>query len=172
MRTHGSFRSSGWLALRSLLWTILIPGVVAAYVPWRFLGLRGVRIDPLDPLHCASLVLIAVGAVLLGMCIVDFARYGRGTLAPADAPRQLVVRGLYRYVRNPMYLSVTTIVGGELLLARSADLLIYLMTWLVVVHLFVIGYEEPTLRRRFGAAYESYARQVNRWVPRLSRRLR
>jgi protein-S-isoprenylcysteine O-methyltransferase Ste14 len=77
------------------------------------------------------------------------------------------VCGLYRYVRNPMYLSVTTIVGGEWLLVRSPALLIYVMIWLLVVNLFVIGYEEPTLRRRFGTAYESYARHVNRWVPRL-----
>jgi protein-S-isoprenylcysteine O-methyltransferase Ste14 len=170
MTTHNSLRSSGWLALRSLLWTILIPGVVGGYVPWRFLGLRRVRLDPLDPVQGISLVLVAGGAVLLGMCIVDFARYGRGTLAPADAPRQLVVRGLYRYVRNPMYLSVTTILVGELLLARSAGLLIYLAVWLVAVNLFVIGYEEPTLRRRFGAAYERYARRVHRWLPRLPRR--
>lgn len=169
MTGHGSFLSSGWLALRSLAWTILIPGVVAAYVPWRFLGLDSVRLDRLDPVHDVSLVLIAAGAVLLGMCIVDFARYGRGTLAPADAPRQLVVRGLYRYVRNPMYLSVTTILAGESLLARSSALLIYLMVWLVVVNLFVIGYEERTLRRRFGADYERYARHVHRWVPRLPR---
>lgn len=102
---------------------------------------------------------------LLAACIWDFARVGRGTLAPVDPPRQLVVRGLYRYVRNPMYLSVTTIVLGELILTRSIALLIYWAIWFAVVNAFVIGYEEPTLRRQFGASYESYRETVPRWIP-------
>lgn len=170
MSTNSSAPPSGWLAVRSFLWAIGIPGVVAGYVPWRFFGLRDVRLDPLDPLHVIGLVCIAVGTMLLGWCIFDFARHGRGTLAPPDAPRQLVVDGLYRYVRNPMYLSVTTIVLGELLLTRSAALLFYWAVWFAAVNLFVMGYEEPTLRRRFGAAYERYTQQVGRWVPRMPRR--
>lgn len=164
-----SFLSSAWLALRSLLWTILVPGVVAGYVPWRFLGLRVVRLDPRQPSHLLAVAAISLGVALLAVCGVDFARHGRGTLAPIDAPRHLVVGGLYRYVRNPMYLAVTTILLGELLLRRSAALLGYWLVWLTVVNLFVIAYEEPTLRRRFGAAYERYTKQVGRWVPRLPR---
>jgi protein-S-isoprenylcysteine O-methyltransferase Ste14 len=91
--------------------------------------------------------------VLLGTCIWEFARRGRGTLAPVDPPRTLVVQDLYRYVRNPMYLSVTMIVLGEALLTGSRVLLEY-------------GYEEPTLRRRFGPAYDRYRATVGRWVPR------
>jgi protein-S-isoprenylcysteine O-methyltransferase Ste14 len=84
-----------------------------------------------------------------------------------DPPRHLVVRGLYRYVRNPMYLSVTTIVLGELLLTRSTALAVYWVGWFGCVNLFVIGYEEPTLRDQFGESYDEYTRRVPRWIPRL-----
>jgi protein-S-isoprenylcysteine O-methyltransferase Ste14 len=161
-----------WLALRSLLWTAALPGFFAGYVPWRFFGLSRVRPDLLEPAHVLGLLCIGAGTGLLAACIWEFARSGRGTLAPVDPPRQLVVRGLYRHVRNPMYLSVTTIVLGEALLARSLALLTYWSVWFLAANLFVIGYEEPTLRERFGAAYHEYARQVNRWLPtvRASRR--
>jgi len=109
---------------------------------------------------------IGLGAALLAACIFEFARSGRGTLSPVDPPRQLVVHGLYRYVRNPMYLSVTTIVLGEALLMRSRTLAVYWAIWFLGVNLFVIGYEEPTLRGRFGASYEKYTEQVGRWIPR------
>jgi protein-S-isoprenylcysteine O-methyltransferase Ste14 len=135
-----------WLALRSLLWTFLLPGFFAFYVPWRYIGL---------------------GAVLLAGCIYEFARSGRGTLSPLDPPRHLVVRGLYRYVRNPMYLSVTMIVLGEILLTRSSALASYWVIWFISVNLFVMGYEEPTLSREFGSEYDEYCRRVGRWVPRL-----
>ena len=94
---------------------------------------------------------------LLGACVVEFARSGRGTLSPVDPPRHLVVRGLYRYVRNPMYLSVTAILLGEVLLTRSSALAIYWAVWFAVVNLFVIAYEEPWLRGRFGDSYAEYA---------------
>lgn len=154
------------LAVRSLAWTVLLPGVFAGYLPWRFFGLGDVRLSLHNPVHVFGLLCIGLGAVLLGTCIWEFARTGRGTLAPVDPPRELVVRGLYRYVRNPMYLSVTVIVLGELLLTRSRPLLVYWTLWFVAVNLFVIGYEEPTLRRRFGAAYERYMQDVGRWLPR------
>lgn len=167
MTAHPSPVSSAWLAFRSVLWALLVPGLFAGYVPWRFFGLSRVRLDLLNPAHLLGLVFLALGTVLLAMCIWEFARRGRGTLSPVDPPRQLVVQGLYRYVRNPMYLSVTTIVLGEVLLTRSRGLLLYWAIWFLVVNLFVIGYEEPTLRRRFGSSYETYAQQVGRWLPRL-----
>jgi len=161
-----------WLALRSLLWAALLPGAVAGYVPWRYFGLGRVRLSWADAFHLVGLLCVGLGVALLAACIWEFARSGRGTLAPVDPPRELVVRGLYRYVRNPMYLSVTTILLGELLLTRSRALLVYWIVWVVAVNLFVIGYEEPTLRRRFGAAYERYTREVGRWLPRLPARRR
>jgi protein-S-isoprenylcysteine O-methyltransferase Ste14 len=154
------------LAVRSVVWTVLLPGVFAGYLPWRFFGLGQVQLNLQTPLHLLGALWIALGAVLLGTCIWEFARSGRGTLAPVDPPRELVVRGLYRYVRNPMYLSVTLIVFGELILTQSRPLLVYWVTWFIAVNLFVITYEEPTLRRRFGAAYERYTHEVGRWVPR------
>ena len=123
-------------------------------------------IDWGSPRHLLGLAAIGTGAVLLGTCIWEFARRGRGTLAPVDPPTKLVVEGLYRYVRNPMYLSVTAIVLGEVLLTGSKALLAYWAVWFVAVNLFVIGYEEPTLRRRFGQDYERYCAMVGRWLPR------
>jgi protein-S-isoprenylcysteine O-methyltransferase Ste14 len=158
--------SSFWLAIRSIAWTVLLPGLFAGYLPWRFFGLRDVHIDLQNPVHVLGLLCMVLGAVLLGTCIWEFARSGRGTLSPVDPPRQLVVRGLYRYVRNPMYLSVTLIVLGEFLLTGSRGLLLYWLLWFAGANLFVIGYEEPTLRRRFGVAYDRYRKKVGRWLPR------
>jgi protein-S-isoprenylcysteine O-methyltransferase Ste14 len=157
--------SRAWLLLRSLFWTLAFPGVFAGYLPWRYFGLRHTRLESPGAIQLAGLACISAGAVLLAACIVEFARSGRGTLSPADPPRELVVNGLYRYVRNPMYLSVATIVAGEALLARSMALAVYGAVWFVCVNLFVIGYEEPTLRQRFGGAYGEYTRRVRRWIP-------
>lgn len=158
------------LWLRSLVWTLLLPGLFAGYVPWRYFGLAHATIDPSRPAHLTGVLMIVLGAVLLAACIVEFARSGRGTLSPLDPPRQLVVRGLYRYVRNPMYLSVTVIVIGEVLLSGSRPLLAYWVIWFLCVNLFVIGVEEPALRRDFGRSYDEYTRDVRRWIPRLSER--
>jgi protein-S-isoprenylcysteine O-methyltransferase Ste14 len=155
------------LALRSILWTVLLPGVFAGFVPLWFFGLAGVQLSLSKPLHLLGLLAIALGAASLLTCIWEFARSGRGTLSPVDPPRDLVVKGLYRYVRNPMYLSVTVVVLGEVLLTGSRPLFLYWAVWFVAVNLFVIGYEEPFLRRRFGDSYEQYTREVRRWLPRL-----
>jgi protein-S-isoprenylcysteine O-methyltransferase Ste14 len=159
--------SSLGLVLRSLFWAFLLPGMLAGYVPWRYFGLRSASLDLRQPLHWVGLIGIGLGTVLLALCILEFARRGRGTLSPADPPRALVVQGLYRYVRNPMYLSVTMIVLGEVLLTRSRALFAYWVIWFIAVNLFVLGYEEPALRRQFGNAYEQYAAAVGRWWPRL-----
>jgi len=152
--------------VRSALWAALLPGLFAGYVPWRFFGLSQVRLDLGNSVHLLGILVLALGASLLISCIWEFATRGRGTLSPVDPPRVLVVRGLYRYVRNPMYLSVTLIVIGELLLTRSRALLVYWAVWFVAVNLFVIVYEEPALQRRFGVDYERYKKEVGRWIPR------
>jgi protein-S-isoprenylcysteine O-methyltransferase Ste14 len=156
------------LVLRSLLWTVLLPGIFAGYVPWRYFGLRDARVDLGDPRQLLGSAAIAAGVLLLGACIWEFARRGHGTLSPLDPPTTLVVQGLYRYVRNPMYLSVTTIVLGEALLIGSVALVVYWAVWFVAVNLIVLGYEEPALRRQFGSSYEEYTRRVGRWIPRLA----
>lgn len=146
---------------------LALPGFFAGYLPWRYFGLRSVTLSLSNPLHWLGLFGIVSGAVLLVACIWEFARTGRGTLSPVDPPRVLVVRGLYRYVRNPMYLGVTLIVLGEALLARSTGLAVYWVIWFASANLFVLAYEEPTLRRQFGAEYDRYARAVGRWLPRV-----
>jgi protein-S-isoprenylcysteine O-methyltransferase Ste14 len=158
--------ASFWLAVRSLFWAAVLPGLFAGYVPWRFFGVAGVQLNLLRPIHLIALLCIGLGMGLLAACIWEFARSGRGTLAPVDPPRELVVPGLYRYVRNPMYLSVTLIVLGEVLLTGSRGLLLYWVIWFLAVNLFVRFYEEPDLRRRFGPSYEHYTGAVERWLPR------
>ena len=157
--------SAVWLACRSLLWAALLPGLFAGYLPWRYFGLRDVTLSWTNPVHVVGVAVVALGVSLLGACIWEFARRGRGTLSPVDPPTELVVQGLYRYVRNPMYLSVTTIVLGEVLLTRSRGLLVYWVVWFAAVNAFVMAYEEPTLRNQFGTSYEQYTRAVGRWIP-------
>lgn len=151
--------------MRSLFWTLAFPGFFAGYLPWRYFGLDRVQIDLSNPLHIAGVAGMALGVALLAVCIFEFARSGKGTLSPADPPRHLVVRGLYRYVRNPMYLSVTTIVLSEYLLTQSTALAVYWAIWFLATNLFVMGYEEPYLREQFGESYEAYTREVGRWIP-------
>jgi protein-S-isoprenylcysteine O-methyltransferase Ste14 len=167
MSSNRSIRGSVLLAVRSLLWTALLLGFLAGYLPWTFFGLSEVRLSLVSPQHLLGLSFFVVGVALLGACIWEFARSGRGTLSPVDPPRELVVLGLYRYVRNPMYLSVTMIVFGEALLAGSWALLLYWAVWFLAANLFVIGYEEPTLRKRFGQSYDLYTQRVKRWLPHL-----
>jgi protein-S-isoprenylcysteine O-methyltransferase Ste14 len=158
--------STLWLALRAILWAVVLPGFFAFYVPWRYFGFAEVSLDIRRPPHVVGLVIFMLGTVLLAACIVEFARSGRGTLSPLDPPRHLVARGLYRFVRNPMYLSVTLIVLGEVLLTRSVALFVYWVVWFACVNAFVMGYEEPALRRQFGRSYEEYRTAVGRWIPR------
>ena len=114
-----------------------------------------------------ALLLIATGVSLLLACIWEFAARGQGTLSPVDPTKELVIQGLYRYVRNPMYLAVSTILLGEALLMRSRGLLVYWVIFFAAVNLFVMAYEEPTLRRQFGESYTRYQQRVGRWLPRI-----
>lgn len=155
-----------WLAVKSIAWTILLPGMVAGYVPWTRFGVGDVRIDSSNPRHLLGLLVIGPGVALLGACIWEFARRGRGTLSPVSPTEELVVSALYRLVRNPMYLSVALILAGELLLAPSRPFLLYAAGVFLLFNLAVLIYEEPVLRRRFGESYRRYTREVPRWIPR------
>jgi protein-S-isoprenylcysteine O-methyltransferase Ste14 len=152
------------LVLRSIFFALLLPGTATLLLPYFILSRRLVL--HWDVIGFAGLVAILVGASILIRCIVDFARLGRGTLAPVDPPKELVVRGLYRYVRNPMYVGVVLVLLGESALFRSTDLLLYTGVFFLIANLFVMLYEEPTLRARFGESYEQYRRTVGRWIPR------
>ncbi len=158
------------LAARSALWTCLMPGLVTVYLPWRFFHAWRSGLAWGSPPVLLGLALVAAGAGLLAACIWEFAHFGRGTLAPVDAPKALVVQGLYRFVRNPMYVGVVTLLAGELALWPSVGLLVYIAAGAAWIHGFVVLYEEPALRRRFGASYARYASSVHRWVPRPPRR--
>jgi protein-S-isoprenylcysteine O-methyltransferase Ste14 len=153
--------------LGSVLFFFLAPGTFAGYVPyritrWRMLPpLLGVR-----AFRAIGAALIAIGLVCLVECFARFALKGRGTPAPIAPTETLVVSGLYRYVRNPMYLSVAAVVVGQGLLMGSVDLLAYAAAAWLVIHLFVVAYEEPTLARQFGAQYAAYRSGVRRWWPR------
>ena len=166
----GSRGASPWVVLRAVVWSALFVGTVAGYVPWRFFGFDPgrVRLDSLGAV--LGLLVMAAGAALALACVMEFVRTGLGTPAPVDPPRALVLRGPYRFVRNPMYVGMFTLLCGEALLARSLPLLGYAVGWLALIHLVVVTYEEPTLRRQFGGEYEAYCRQVPRWVPRFGRR--
>jgi protein-S-isoprenylcysteine O-methyltransferase Ste14 len=155
------------LFLRSLSFALILPGSVTLLIPYFILSARGgIVVPPWGPAQYAAVLVIAAGAAVLIRCIADFARIGRGTLAPVDPPKTLVVRGLYRYVRNPMYVGVLGVLVGEALLFQSVPLLTYTAIWYLFVNLFVIFYEEPTLRAQFGESYEQYRRAVGRWLPR------
>jgi protein-S-isoprenylcysteine O-methyltransferase Ste14 len=117
-------------------------------------------------LRAAGVALIAVGLLCLVECFARFALKGRGTPAPVAPTETLVVSGLYRYVRNPMYLAVLSLIGGQALLLGSVGLLAYGAGAWLVVHVFVVAYEEPTLERQFGRHYAAYRAAVRRWWPR------
>jgi protein-S-isoprenylcysteine O-methyltransferase Ste14 len=151
--------------LKTLLFTILVPGTVAGWVPWRLRGNSPVTDNP--ALRWTAILLIAVGvAIYMHTAFWGFAVGGNGTPAPFAPAKKLVVEGLHRYVRNPMYLGVALVVLGQAVLVRSWRILEYLALVLLAAHLFVVFYEEPTLQRQFGSQYEEYRTRVPRWRPR------
>ena len=115
-----------------------------------------------------ALAIIAVGiAIYLYTALWGFALVGGGTPAPIAPTKILVVAGLHRFVRNPMYIGVALAIGGQALLFRSLHIAIYMVCMLLTAHLFVVFYEEPTLRKQFGEEYERYRATVPRWIPKL-----
>jgi protein-S-isoprenylcysteine O-methyltransferase Ste14 len=146
---------------------LVVPGVVAGLVPW---WLTGWRVE--EPVAYWSVLRVLGGIVLtlgVGVLLHAFVRFiveGIGTPAPVAPTERLVVGGLYRYVRNPMYLAVAATIVGQALLLGQLVLLLYAAAFLVVVAAFVRWYEEPTLRRRFGPEYEAYRSAVPGWWPR------
>ena len=149
------------LALRNLLFTIVVPGAGGVYVPWLILTRHGALPAPAA---WYAVPLIVAGVALYLWCVRMFAVVGRGTPGVWDAPRRFVAAGPYRWVRNPIYIAALLIVSGEAWLFLSAGLLLYAAGLAAAFHLFVIGYEEPRLRARFGEPYQAYLRTVSRWI--------
>lgn len=154
------------LFLKNLLFTVFVPGTVAIYVP-----LLIVRDESSGSGIClaVSSALFLMGGAIYSWCLWDFATFGRGTPAPMDAPRRLVVRGLYHYSRNPMYVGVLTTILGWAALFGTPRLVLYALCVGLCFHLFVVFYEEPHLERVFGSSYEDYRARVGRWIPRIGR---
>jgi protein-S-isoprenylcysteine O-methyltransferase Ste14 len=153
----------------SLVFLVAVPGTVAGLVPY---WITRWRVQP--PLlgqawlRAAGALLATAGAAVLLDSFARFALEGRGTPAPVAPPERLVVRGLFRHVRNPMYVAVTSAVLGQALLLGSVPLLGYALLLVAAFHAFVVGYEEPALRRSFGDQYAAYCAGVPRWLPRLA----
>ena len=156
------------LLLRTVLFTIIAPLSVAIVLPY-FLVMRYPiwRVD-LGAFHLAGLILLLPAWAIYVWCALEF-YCARGTPAPTDPPKELVVRGLYRYTRNPMYVGVLTGILSMAILFGSGLLLLYTLAVFAAFSLFVTQYEEPHLRAVFGAQYEDYCRRVPRWLPRTVR---
>ena len=155
------------LLLKSALFTLVVPGTVAVLVPFLLAGDRAVTSGAMLGL---AVVLFALGVALYLRAVWDFAVLGKGTPAPIDAPKRLVVQGIYRYTRNPLYISMLTVIAGWAALFGTAVLVAYAGVLFVVYSLFVRLHEEPRLARVFGEEYVAYTQQVGRWLPRLPRR--
>ncbi len=154
--------------LRSLLWTILCPGTVTLLLPCWLLSAPGWPDQPWTWRQWAGLAPVVAGGSVLFWCIYSFARHGKGTLSPVDPARRLVVSGLYRYVRNPMYVGIMAVLLGEARLFGSLILLGYAGLVFLIFNLFVRLYEEPYLRKQFGDEYARYCERVERWWPRFT----
>ena len=152
-------------AAGSLAFLVVAPGVVAGLVPWLLTGWDAD--DPSRPAVVAGWVLIGAGTAVLLSAFARFVLEGIGTPAPIAPTERLVVGGLYRFVRNPMYLAVAAVIVGQGLILGRPVLYAYAALFGVTVWTFVRVYEEPTLARRFGADYEAYRRSVPAWRPRL-----
>ncbi len=157
------------VALKTLLFSILVPGTVTVIIPWLLLQGAGNLVLPGLSLWMVGLLPLLLGVGLYVWCAGAFTFIGKGTPAPIDAPRILVSQGAYRWVRNPMYVAVLLVVIGEAILFRSLLLAGYALLLWALFHAFVVFFEEPQLARQFGASYETYVHTVPRWLPRFPR---
>jgi protein-S-isoprenylcysteine O-methyltransferase Ste14 len=152
--------------VRAVIYSSLFIATVLIFVPAQLLGRSGlVRPATIGIPELVALAATLVGGVIAVWCIATFVVLGRGTPLPLDPPRTLVMRGPYRFVRNPMYLGAGLALAGAALFFRSPALLVYLVALAALTHALVLWYEEPTLRREFGADYDAYCRRVHRWIP-------
>ena len=159
------------LLFGTLLFTMLVPAMVIAVVPSFIIGIgRLVPPVPLTGLQYLGGGMFVVGVGVYLHCATEFLLAGRGTPAPYAPPRELVIHGLYRYVRNPMYVGGLTALAGEALVYQAVRIVAYELVVFGMWHWFVVTHEEPALRRLFGEAYVRYCATVPRWVPRLSGR--
>jgi protein-S-isoprenylcysteine O-methyltransferase Ste14 len=157
-----------FVLVRALVYGTLFVGLLLLVVPAQVLSWAGVaRPAGFGPVQLAGVLAGVAGAVLAMACVLTFVVQGRGTPAPFDPPRRLVTGGPYRFVRNPMYSGALLVIAGAALAYGAVALLAYGALFALGAHAFVVGYEEPALRRSFGGAYADYCRRVRRWRPRI-----
>ena len=155
-----------FVLVRAVTYAALFVGLVLIYLPGQFLSWSGfVRPASIDVQQVVGMIIGVVGAAVALWCVFTFASIGKGTPAPFDPPRRLVIRGPYRFVRNPMYIGAAIALASAALFYESLALLCYTCVFLLATHFFVLLYEEPTLRQTFGEEYEAYCRKVRRWWP-------
>lgn len=153
--------------MRAATYATLFIGLVLVFLPSQVLSWSGITQPAAIGLRqVLGMVVGAAGAALALWCTGTFAFVGQGTPAPFDPPRRLVVKGPYRFVRNPMYIGAGLALAGAALFYQSMALLAYAAVFLLITHTFVVWYEEPALRRMFAAEYEAYCERVRRWLPR------
>ena len=149
--------------VKSLLFLVVAPGVVAGYIP--LVLLRNSPQIETGIFAYLAFPLWLIGTIILLWCFWDFVQKGKGTPAPIDPPKELVATGFYRYVRNPMYVGVLIIIVCHILWFKTVWMAAYAAIIFLAFHLFVTLYEEPTLKKKFGASYEDYLQKVPRWIP-------
>ena len=157
----------GVAAVESFFFLVLAPGTTAVLIPWLLTGWHERVPPPYLALRVAGITLIVLGAAVLLEAFARFVGEGGGTPAPVAPTQRLVIGGLYRYVRNPMYLAVAATIVGQALFLGRFELLVYAAAFLGTTFAFVRFYEEPTLREQYGAEYEVYRSAVPGWWPRL-----
>ena len=158
-----------FVLVRAVTYAALFIGFVLVYLPARFLSWSGiVRPAGVGAPQVAGMITVTIGTAIALWCVFTFVFIGKGTPAPFDPPRKLVIRGPYRFVRNPMYIGAGMTLAGTALFYGSLSIFIYTCLFFLAAHLFVVLYEEPTLRRTFGDEYEAYFGQVRRWIPKRS----
>ena len=154
------------LSLKSAIATILVPGTACFLVPYVILTATHVPLTPpFGILQIAAIFIAGIGLWMVVWVTTAFVRQGQGTPIPINPPTRLVVSGLYRYVRNPMYVGAVLIVLAEVIYFRSAWLVLYAVGLWAALHTALVIFEEPQLKQRFGADYEQYLKTVPRWIP-------
>ena len=158
-----------FVIVRAITYATLFISLVLIYVPAQLLSWSGIiRPTTIEVQQIIGMIVGVIGALIALWCVFTFATIGGGTPAPFDPPRRLVIRGPYQFVRNPMYIGAGLALAGAALFYESTVLVLYLCVFFLVTHLFVIWYEEPTLRQNFREEYEAYCRLVRRWLPGLT----
>src|SRR5262245_1325002 len=155
-----------FVLIRAITYAALFISFVLVYLPARFLSWSGIVAPATTGVpQVAGMIMVMIGTAIALWCVFTFVFIGKGTPAPFDPPRKLVIRGPYRFVRNPMYIGAGMTLAGAALFYESLSISIYTGVFFLITHVFVVLYEEPTLRRTFGDEYEAYCRRTTRWRP-------